>query len=87
MDKPIIAPAWGFPIFEDAGFGLVPTNEMHQWMLSVTDAINSTPPMIGVGSPEGAITAKAGRWYVDTDIATIWYKQSGDGDTGWLLTM
>lgn len=87
MDRPLITPAWGFPIFEEADFGLVPTNEMHQWMLQVTAAINTAPPMTGVGSPEGVIAAKAGRWYVDTDIATIWYKQSGDGEAGWLLTI
>ena len=87
MADPIITPAWGFPIFEDGQFGLTPTSEMHEWMLSVTAAANASQPAIGSGSPEGAVVADAGRWYVDTDLDTIWFKKSGSGDTGWQLTI
>ena len=40
--------------------------------------------LVGVGSPEGAVTAAAGTSYLDTSTDSLWYKASGAGDTGWV---
>lgn len=46
-------------------------------------------PDTGTGSPEGAVTAPAGSQWWQTDHATFgyvrWVKDSGTGNTGWLL--
>ena len=45
--------------------------------------------MVGTGSPEGAVRAPAGSQWWQTDHATFgyvrWVKDSGTGNTGWLL--
>lgn len=44
-------------------------------------------PLPGRGSPEGVVTANPGRLYVDLDGGagvTLWVKESGSGDTGWI---
>ena len=55
------------------------------WMEQVTEAVK--PPLTGTGSPEGVIIATTGRWYVDTAaVGTgIYLKESGEGNTGWVL--
>ena len=55
------------------------------WMEQVTEAVK--PPLTGSGSPEGVIVATSGRWYVDsTTVGTgIYLKESGEGNTGWVL--
>jgi len=63
----------------------VSTTAFHTWMAQITDAVS--PPLTGSGSPEGVIIASAGRWYVDTASAAgtgIYFKQSGEGNTGWV---
>jgi hypothetical protein len=57
----------------------------HTWMQQVTEAVK--PPLSGSGSPEGVIIATIGRWYVDTGASAgtgIYFKESGEGDTGWV---
>ncbi len=84
MADPIIAPVFGFPVIE----GEVATLEFQNWMAQVTDQLNVTPPATGSGSPEGVIIASIGRWYVDTAAVVgtgIYFKETGDGDTGWVL--
>jgi hypothetical protein len=63
-----------------------PTVEFLIWLDQVTTAANNIQPLVGSGSPEGAVVAPVGRWYVDTDsLGTgIYLKESGEGDTGWL---
>lgn len=41
----------------------------------------------GAGSPEGVVTARIGSMYLNTsggDSASVWYKESGTGNTGWI---
>jgi|GEM_PF-2888572 len=88
MADPIIVPAFGLPVVEEAGIigGMVSTQEFHNWMAQITEAVNNTPPLTGSGTPEGNIIASVGRWYVDTSAAVgtgIYFKETGDGDTGW----
>lgn len=65
-----------------------PTFEFYNWMQLITDAVNALPPLTGTGSPETVVVSAPGRWYVDTAAAVgagIYYKETGDGNTGWVL--
>ena len=58
------------------------------WMDQVTIAANQSAPVTGSGAPEGAVVASVGKWYVDTAVGAgggIYFKESGEGDTGWVL--
>lgn len=85
MPDDIIVPTIGeLLIDKDGGSTIL----FHTWMELVTSAINSSPPLNGTGTPEGSVTASAGRWYVDTSAAAgtgIYFKETGDADTGWVL--
>ena len=39
----------------------------------------------GAGSPQGVVTAPVGTTYVDTTSGDLWVKQTGTGNTGWVL--
>lgn len=83
MADPISVPVFGLPILE----GEAVTLEFQNWMAQVTDQLNATPPLTGTGTPEGNEIASVGRWYVDTSAAVdtgIYFKETGDGDTGWV---
>lgn len=83
MAEPILVPQLGDTLTPDG----VATLAFQTWMAAITDAVNGIPPLTGTGSPEGAVEASEGRWYVDTSAAAgqgIYYKESGDGDTGWV---
>jgi hypothetical protein len=84
MPEIIIAPGIDFNIVSDG----VPTLEFYTWIDQVTNAVNAVPPLTGTGTPESNVIASAGRWYVDTNAspADIYYKETGDGDTGWTIT-
>jgi hypothetical protein len=50
--------------------------------------INGTTMTNGTGSPEGAVTAPPGSWYIQTDAVAPdfwWQKQTGIGNTGWTV--
>lgn len=66
----------------------IATQEFHTWLDQITEAVNNTPPLTGSGTPEGSVIASVGRWYVDTNAspADIYFKATGDGDTGWVIT-
>ena len=80
----VIVPTLGDKLtFDDGSATLL----MHQWMEAITEALNNYQPLTGSGSPEGSVEASVGRWYVDTSAASgtgIYFKQTGDGDTGWI---
>lgn len=40
--------------------------------------------IVGTGSPEGAETAEPGTIYFDSAGDSLWVKESGSGDTGWI---
>jgi hypothetical protein len=42
-----------------------------------------SPGAVGIGSPEGVVTANAGTTYLDTSTNSFWVKSSGIGNTGW----
>jgi len=58
------------------------------WLDQVTIAANQSAPATGTGTPEGTIVASVGKWYVDTAAAVgagIYFKETGEADTGWVL--
>lgn len=85
MPDPIVNPFYGQNLVDGNG---IANQEFNTWMEQITQAVNNTPPLTGSGTPEGNIEASAGRWYVDTNAssADIYYKENGDGDTGWVIT-
>tara|TARA_R110000803_G_scaffold209398_1_gene278946 strand:+ start:276 stop:527 length:252 start_codon:yes stop_codon:yes gene_type:complete len=63
-----------------------PTVPFYLWIQQVTEAVKA--PLTGSGTPESNIIATVGRWYVDTSASAgtgIYFKQSGEGNTGWVL--
>lgn len=40
--------------------------------------------IVGVVDPEGVVTAPPGTPYANTLLKSFWYKESGNGNTGWL---
>jgi len=83
----IIPPDIGVYITDPVSAGAA-TISFYTWMDQVSNAINNLQPLTGAGSPEAAVIASPGRWYVDTDAAAgagIYFKESGDENTGWVL--
>ena len=84
MADPILVPTFGFELTPNG----VATEEFHIWMDAITDGVNNVPPLTGSGTPEASVVASVGRWYVDTvaSPADIYFKKTGDGNTGWVIT-
>lgn len=84
MPEEILAPALGDSVVDKNG---VPDNQFFIWMATITEAVNVLPPLTGTGSPEGNTVASIGRWYVNLSAVAgsgIFFKDTGDGDTGWV---
>lgn len=50
-------------------------------------APSDTAPSAGTGSPEGVVAKSPGAPYLDTVAGSFYVKQTGTGDTGWLLVV
>jgi hypothetical protein len=77
-------PILNFPITREG----VMSEEFFQWALEVTDAINAGQATLGTGSPEGVVVATPGKLYSDTSAGAgggLYVKETGDGNTGWIL--
>ena len=55
-----------------------------RWTQAITDAVNALTVLTGTGTPEGSEIASPGRLYVDTAAPQLYFKETGDGDTGWI---
>lgn len=42
------------------------------------------PGIVGAVAPEGVVTAPPGTWYENETNATMYWKRSGVGNTGWV---
>lgn len=40
--------------------------------------------LVGVGSPQGVVTANPGTSYLDSSGDHFWFKKTGTGNTGWV---
>jgi hypothetical protein len=49
----------------------------------VVSGTNSITLAVGTTSPEGSLTANTGSYYFQSN-GTVWYKNSGTGNTGWI---
>lgn len=81
MPEEIQAPALTDILLE----GGIPTAQFHTWMDQITEAVKV--PLTGSGSPEAVVIASVGRWYVDASAGAgtgIYFKETGEGDTGWV---
>jgi hypothetical protein len=59
------------------------TQEFFEFLLQLRE-----PVILGTGTPEGSVTANPGRIYSDTNAAAgggLYVKETGTGDTGWVL--
>lgn len=66
----------------------LPSQRFHEWIEEVARSIIDLQPIFGTGSPEAVEIANVGRFYIDTGAAVgtgIYVKESGTGDTGWIL--
>lgn len=84
MAEEILVPTQGDELIDEG----IANTEFHIWMEAVTEAVNNLMPLTGAGTPEATVTASVGRWYVDTAAAVgtgIYFKQTGDEATGWIL--
>ena len=65
-----------------------PSIRFAEWMEEITRTVNLNTPIQGAGSPEGVVTAKVSQRYMDVSGASeavLYIKQTGSGDTGWIL--
>lgn len=61
--------------------------ERDRELSAVLERINDRLPVYGEGSPEGIATAPVGTLYLRTDggtSTTLYVKESGAGNTGWV---
>ena len=70
----------------------IQTQELNDFFLALADALEFADPATGTGSPEGVVTAKAGKQYRDTNgtASTIMYVKNlddiaGNQSQGWIL--
>ena len=59
-----------------------------EWTAAITDEVNKRSLIVGAGLPEGVVTAEVGQEYMNTTgtaSAIKYIKQTGTGNTGWVL--
>ena len=81
MPDPIIAPERTIPLTMKGDFT---AERVQRWMEDVTAAVNNAIVLTGIATPEDAQIASPGRFFVDTVAQTLYFKETGDGDTGWI---
>lgn len=52
--------------------------------MSESGAFTGGTGSVGTSDPEGSVTANTGSIYYNSNNATLWVKQSGSGNTGWV---
>ena len=65
-----------------------PTLRFAEWIEEITRQVNDSIMLSGSGSPEGVITAHPKKLYMDTSGTAgniLYVKQTGTGNTGWIL--
>ena len=74
------------PIVDSKGWM---NNNFRTWTQQTTREVNKLEILSGTGSPEGVVTADPTRQYMDDAGiagAVTYIKQTGSGNTGWVLT-
>lgn len=78
--KTIIIPHRDFAITDNSKA----TAELRGWMESITKAVEDLKIIDGQGSPEGVLTASQKTKYFDSVGATLYFKTTEVGNTGWI---
>jgi hypothetical protein len=61
--------------------------DINNELLSLQNQIDALPLKTGIGNPNGFVTASPGTLYLNSSggaTTTLWVKESGTGDTGWI---
>lgn len=70
------------------GSGTVPQRGDTKRMLLVKIVLaEGASSLSGAGSPENVVAAPPGATYVNTANGDLWVKQTGTGNTGWVLVV
>lgn len=75
------------PIGNDVGRLVVGLYDVLRRIVRAVNALDDVAVLTGEGSPEGVVTANVGRVYTRTDGGagtTLYVKESGTGNTGWV---
>ena len=84
MAEEVLVPVQGFVLIQGNGEA---ETDFQEWMEDITSAVNNLQPLTGTGTPEGFQVASVRRWYVDTADTVgqgIYFKETGDGNIGWI---
>ncbi|WP_020208283.1 hypothetical protein [Gilvimarinus chinensis] len=60
-----------------------PTEVFFAWLEDVTKQANKSDVATGAGTPEGAVTATKGKFYIDESGPALYIKTTETGNTGW----
>ncbi|MBB04064.1 MAG: hypothetical protein CML03_00830 [Pseudooceanicola sp.] len=60
-----------------------PTDIFYAWLEDVSNRANTSEVATGNGSPEGAIVATKGKFYIDESATELYIKTTDSGSTGW----
>ena len=66
----------------------VATERFRAFLQKLVTEVNERIPLESTGSPESVVSGKVGQLCIDTAAAAgtgIYYKETGTGDTGWIL--
>lgn len=72
-----------FPMVSDPG-GSPAIRKVTVAQIAAAGAAATPPASTGTfADPNSNVTADVGRFYIDTNTNTLWYKKTGSGNTGW----
>lgn len=77
-----------FERFNEFVISLNPTERAANWIEEITRQVNKSTVLSGTGTPEGNVTAEPTVLYMDESGSTgsiLYIKQTGTGNTGWVL--
>jgi hypothetical protein len=70
-------------IIQEGGFPSIPATTPPSANAPIVVTVINGNGLEGVGGPEGVVTANPGTTYFDTTTDSLWYKKTGNGNTGW----
>lgn len=83
-DSILISPNFSYPIVDKSGMA---TDDFQRFIFVAVELINAINPSIGIGSPEGVLSAGPQALYVDSSAPVgegVYIKETGTGNTGWV---
>jgi hypothetical protein len=73
--------------FYPEGTRATPNDSEQRSLTKIVDILGSGggTNLSGSGSPEGSVVGTVGQGYVNTNNGNYWVKQTGTGNTGWVI--